>query len=69
MGLQVPHTADLEPAVLQAGRALLDDAFDGDFSDHDWEHSLGGVHAPVWDGPDLVGHAALVARRLLHGGG
>lgn len=68
MGLQVPHTADLEPAVPQAARALLDDAFDGDFSDHDWEHSLGGVHALVWDGPDLVGHAALVARRLLHGG-
>ena len=68
MGLQVAHTADLEPAVLQAARALLDDAFDGDFSDHDWEHSLGGVHALVWDGPDLVGHAALVARRLLHGG-
>lgn len=68
MGLQVPHTADLEPAVLQAARALLDEAFDGDFSDHDGEHSLGGVHALVWDGPDLVGHAALVARRLLHGG-
>jgi aminoglycoside 2'-N-acetyltransferase I len=47
---------------------LLDAAFEGDFSDHDWEHALGGIHALVWDGADLVGHAALIQRRLLHGG-
>jgi aminoglycoside 2'-N-acetyltransferase I len=26
------------------------------------------VHALVWDGPDLVGHASVVQRRLLHDG-
>ena len=37
-------------------------------TEHDWEHSLGGVHAIAWDGDELVGHAAVVQRRLLHGG-
>jgi aminoglycoside 2'-N-acetyltransferase I len=62
------HTADLDPAGLTAARALLDGAFDGEFDDQDWEHSLGGVHALVWEGDELVGHASVIQRRLLHGG-
>jgi aminoglycoside 2'-N-acetyltransferase I len=62
------HTADLDAAILTAARALLDGVFEGDMSDHDWEHSLGGVHALVWEGDELVGHASVVQRRLLHGG-
>jgi aminoglycoside 2'-N-acetyltransferase I len=65
--LQTGHTADIDLAVLAAARALVVDAFE-DFTEEDWEHALGGVHALVWDGPDLVGHASLVQRRLLHGG-
>ena len=37
-------------------------------TEHDWEHSLGGMHALAFDGDTLVGHAAVVQRRLLHGG-
>ena len=66
--VQTAHTADLDPAALAAARALLDEAFAGDFDEHDWEHSLGGVHALVWEGDAVVGHAAVVQRRLLHGG-
>jgi aminoglycoside 2'-N-acetyltransferase I len=66
--VQTAHTADLDVAVLTAARALLDGAFGGDMSDHDWEHALGGVHALVWEGSELVGHASVVQRRLLHGG-
>lgn len=66
--LTIAHTADLDPALLVAVRTLLDSAFEGDFSDDDWEHALGGVHALAWEGPELVGHAAVVQRRLLHGG-
>ena len=65
--VQTSHTADLEPATLSTARALLYDAFD-DWTEHDWEHSLGGVHAIAWDGDEIVGHAAVVQRRLLHGG-
>ncbi|MFK0249446.1 GNAT family N-acetyltransferase [Amycolatopsis azurea] len=62
------HTADLEAGVLTAARALLDDAFDGDFSDHDWENALGGMHTLVWESGELIGHASLVQRRLAHNG-
>jgi aminoglycoside 2'-N-acetyltransferase I len=66
--IHTAHTADLEPAVLAAARALLDDVFEGEMTDHDWEHSLGGVHALAWEGDELVGHASVVQRRLSHGG-
>jgi aminoglycoside 2'-N-acetyltransferase I len=62
------HTADLDIATLKAARTLLDDVFEPDMTDHDWEHTLGGVHALVWEGAELIGHASVVQRRLLHGG-
>ena len=54
--------------MLAVAARLVADAFDGDFSDQDWEHSLGGMHATAWDGDELVGHASVVARRMWHGG-
>ena len=65
--IRVAHTAALDEPALAASRALLFDVFD-DMTDHDWEHSLGGLHALAWEGDELVGHAALVQRRLLHRG-
>ena len=62
------HTGQLPPEVLVQARALLDDVFAGDLTDDDWEHCLGGLHALAWRGSDLLGHAALVQRRLLHAG-
>lgn len=66
--VRTAHTADLDAATLGAARALLGEAFDGDFSDHDWDHSLGGVHALAWEDGSLVGHGAVVQRRLLYDG-
>jgi len=66
--VRTAHTADLDTAALEAARALLDEVFGGDFTDQDWDHALGGVHALVWEGPELVGHASVVQRRLVHGG-
>jgi aminoglycoside 2'-N-acetyltransferase I len=65
--LQTAHTADLDTATLDAARALLYGVFD-DFAEDDWEHALGGVHALLWEGDELIGHASVVQRRLLHGG-
>ncbi|WP_035800336.1 GNAT family N-acetyltransferase [Kitasatospora mediocidica] len=65
--LQIAHTADLDAAVLSAGRALLYDVFD-DMTDQDWDNALGGVHALVWEGSELIGHASVIQRRLVHGG-
>ncbi|MGP3982851.1 GNAT family N-acetyltransferase [Streptomyces sp. KR80] len=66
--VRTAHTADLGDGELKAIRALLDAAFEGDFSDTDWDHTLGGVHALVWDGDELIGHGSVVQRRLLHAG-
>ena len=66
-GLAVAHTADLDTATRAAAQALLADVF-SDFTDHDWEHALGGVHALLWEAGELIGHASVVQRRLLHGG-
>lgn len=67
MEIRTAHTADLEPETLAVVRALLENVFEGDFSEDDWGHTLGGVHALAWEGADLVGHAAVVQRWLLIG--
>ncbi|MFC9844665.1 GNAT family N-acetyltransferase [Streptomyces sp. NPDC060223] len=66
--LRTAHTADLTPADLDAVRALLDDAFEGNFSDEDWDHGLGGVHALVRDERGLAAHGSVIQRRVLHRG-
>ena len=65
--IRTAHTAELEGVTLDAARALLDAVFD-DMTDEDWEHGLGGMHALAWEGTELVGHASLIQRRLLHQG-
>jgi aminoglycoside 2'-N-acetyltransferase I len=62
------HTADLDEPSLAGIRGFLDDAFDGDFTDDDWEHTLGGVHVLARERDALVGHACVVQRRLVHDG-
>lgn len=66
--VRTAHTADLDEATLAAARAMLDEVFEGEMTDHDWEHGLGGIHALAYDGDELVGHASVIQRRLLHGG-
>ena len=66
--VRTAHTADVDAAVLEAAHALLQDVFPDGFAPEDWEHSLGGVHALAWQGDALVGHGAVVQRRLMHGG-
>jgi aminoglycoside 2'-N-acetyltransferase I len=38
-----------------------------DFTDDDWEHALGGMHALISIRGTLVAHGAVVQRRMLHG--
>lgn len=68
MNVIVSHTADLAPVTADAVRALLDLAFDGDFTDADWDHTNGGMHATAWAEGVLIGHAAVVQRRFIHQG-
>ncbi|MCX4674063.1 GNAT family N-acetyltransferase [Streptomyces sp. NBC_01433] len=67
--LHLAHTYELTAPALAGIRDLLDTAFDGDFSDGDWDHTLGGVHACVRDGSGLLlAHGSVIQRRVVHGG-
>jgi aminoglycoside 2'-N-acetyltransferase I len=62
------HTADLDAETRAEARRLLDSAFRGDFTDEDWEHALGGMHAIITHHGAMIAHASVVQRRLLHRG-
>jgi len=63
------HTCDLDAETREGARQMVTDAFDdGDFSEADWEHSLGGMHALVCHHGALIAHGAVVQRRLVHSG-
>jgi aminoglycoside 2'-N-acetyltransferase I len=64
--VRTAHTADLDAATLGAARGLLEAVFEGELTGADWEHALGGVHALIWEGDELVAHGSVVQRRLLH---
>ena len=74
--LTLAHTAQLDPAVLDGARLLVVAAFHdrpvapvaGEFTDVDWEHALGGMHALLHDGGELIAHGSVIQRRFLHGG-
>ncbi|MDQ3753067.1 MAG: GNAT family N-acetyltransferase [Actinomycetota bacterium] len=57
-------TAEASPELLMEIRRLLVQAFEGDFSQEDWEHTIGGWHVVVADGDATLSHAAVVPRAL-----
>lgn len=61
------HTADLDKETREGARRMVTDAFGGEFTDDDWEHALGGMHALICSHGALIAHAAVVQRRLLYG--
>ncbi|OKK06700.1 aminoglycoside 2'-N-acetyltransferase [Streptomyces sp. CB03234] len=66
--LRMAHTYELAPAALAAIRAMLNAAFDGGFTDQDWDHGLGGVHAYVEDEHGIAAHGSVIMRRVAHAG-
>ena len=48
-------------------RAMLDEAFDGDFTDDDWDHATGGLHVWLTVSRAVISHASLVERTLVCG--
>jgi aminoglycoside 2'-N-acetyltransferase I len=65
--LEVVASKELSDATKAELRTLLLDSFGGDFTDHDWQHGLGGMHVIALDDGRTVGHAAVVGRRLYVG--
>ncbi len=68
MELSAFETGDADPGVLESVRSLMNRAFDGDFSDDDWEHSVGGWHVIALEAKAIVAHASLVERSIEVGG-
>ncbi|MFG2643533.1 GNAT family N-acetyltransferase [Streptomyces sp. NPDC048370] len=66
--VRVAPTHELGAQRLRAVREMLDAAFRGDFSDEDWDHGLGGVHAWIEDERGVAAHGSVVMRRVLHDG-
>ena len=65
------HTAsseDLSSSLRQDFRLLLDRAFDGTFSNDDWDHALGGVHVWMTGAQGPISHGSLVERTLVCSG-
>lgn len=60
---------DVDAALVQALRALVFGAFDGAFSEADWDHTKGGWRVVAFDEQGApVSHAAVVPRRIEVGG-
>lgn len=62
------HTADLETEARQRAYDMVNEAFAGEFTDADWDHALGGMHALIWHHGAIIAHGAVVQRRLLYRG-
>jgi aminoglycoside 2'-N-acetyltransferase I len=62
------HTADLDSDTRARMCQMVTEAFAVDFTDTDWEHALGGMHALIWRHGAIIAHASVVQRRLIHRG-
>jgi aminoglycoside 2'-N-acetyltransferase I len=65
---RLAHTADLDAETRDDAHRMVAAAFDGAFTDSDWEHALGGMHAVICHRGALIAHAAVVQRRLIYRG-
>lgn len=68
MHLRRVTTGELTAAEIEAVRAILWAAFgddpEGAFTEHDWEHALGGTHVVADIAGRIVAHASVVPRDL-----
>jgi aminoglycoside 2'-N-acetyltransferase I len=66
--LQAASTDTMSPSVLHDIRTLLENAFEGRFTEDDWDHAIGGVHVWLSDSDRVISHASLVERALVCSG-
>jgi aminoglycoside 2'-N-acetyltransferase I len=66
--LHAASTDAISSSVLRDIRTLLEIAFEGRFTDDDWEHALGGVHVWLSDSDGVISHASLIERALVCSG-
>lgn len=66
--LHAAPTAALSTSLSHEIRTLLDLAFDGDFTEDDWTHAIGGLHVWATGASGVISHASLVERTLVCSG-
>lgn len=66
--IRTARSEELGLEVLAELKALLDEAFEGRWDEHDWHHTLGGDHFLWVEDSRLVGQAAVVPRTMRTGG-
>lgn len=52
------------PTEISTIRSLLVDAFEGDFSESDWEHTCSGVRFLGLADDKIISHGAIITRRM-----
>lgn len=57
-------TGEASEDLLKQIRTFVSEAFDGTFSEEDWNHSLGGKHVIVVEDDNVLSHAAVVERTI-----
>lgn len=60
------HTADLDRETRHGAHQMVVAAYGGEFTEPDWQHALGGMHALIWHHGALIAHGAVVQRQLLY---
>nr|ELR5114236.1 GNAT family N-acetyltransferase [Providencia stuartii]ELR5115371.1 GNAT family N-acetyltransferase [Providencia stuartii] len=58
------HTSQLTPSEKEMLFSLLVEGFDNDFSDDDFQHTLGGMHVIAYDQQKMIGHVAIIQRYM-----
>jgi aminoglycoside 2'-N-acetyltransferase I len=66
--MRVLEPSDASEDLLVAIRRVMVDAFEGSFSEADWDHTQGGWRVVMFDDERPVSHAAVVPRTLAIGG-
>jgi aminoglycoside 2'-N-acetyltransferase I len=62
--VEIVTTESLSAAGALELREWLADAYAGDFTDEDWLHTTGGLHALLRDGRGIISHGAIVPRTI-----
>lgn len=65
--IEVIEAPGMIPAMVGRLRQLADAAYDGEFTDEDLRHALGGTHVVVRERGLWLAHAAVVPRSILIG--
>ncbi|OBY32108.1 GNAT family N-acetyltransferase [Mycolicibacter kumamotonensis] len=62
------HTSDLDDETRRGAHQLVIEAYGDRYSDAEWQHALGGMHALIWHRGALIAHGSVIRRQLLYRG-